>query len=93
MECNGLHSANKRAILKNLFRDWIFDLICLQETKLDEVYVPMAKSIWSCSNLGFVFKRASGSSEGHLSPVEQRRSEVRFIFSGFTFYFLEVCVC
>lgn len=58
----GIRSVEKRAILKNLFRDWRFDIICPQKTKLEEIDVLVARSVWSYGNLGFFFKGASRSS-------------------------------
>lgn len=37
-------NADRRAILKVLFRDWRFELICLQKTKLEEASLSVARS-------------------------------------------------
>ena len=69
MECEGLNDLEKRVLLRNVLRDWNCNLICLQETKLEDVELSDIRSIWGTSMLGFlgfsVFK-AIGSPGGVL---------------------------
>ena len=42
----GINDRDKRALPKFFLRDWNCDLICLQETKLEDVELSNIHSIW-----------------------------------------------
>ena len=62
----GLNDINKRAMLKNVLREWHCDLICLQETKLEDVNFNVVRSIWGNHHVGFSVLKARGAAGGVL---------------------------
>jgi len=58
----GLNDIAKRAMLKNVLREWKCDLICLQETKLEDVELNVVRSIWGNHQVGFSMLKARGAS-------------------------------
>ena len=62
----GINDRDKRALLKNFLRDWKCDLICIQETKLEEVALPNIRSIWGNQAVGFAVLKAIGTAGGIL---------------------------
>jgi len=54
----GINDRDKRALPKNFLRDWNCDLICLQETKLEEVEFSDIRSIWGNQAVGFAVLKA-----------------------------------
>ena len=62
----GIHDRDKRALLKNFLRDWNCDLICIQETKLEEVELADIRSIWGNHVVGFAVLKAIGTAGGIL---------------------------
>ena len=60
----GLNDHEKRVLLKNAFREWNCDLICLQETKLEKVELSDKRNIWGIQHVGFSMLKATGSVGG-----------------------------
>ena len=60
----GLNDSAKRDSLRNLLRDWNCDLVCLQETKLEDIELCDVRSIWGSRHVGFSVLRARGATGG-----------------------------
>lgn len=44
----GVNEGDKRLRVRNLFREWKADVICLQETKLDHMSRSLVSILWGC---------------------------------------------
>ena len=55
-----------RALLNIFLRGWNCDLICIQETKLEEVELADIRSIWGNQVVGFAVLKAIGTAGGIL---------------------------
>ena len=53
----GINDLRKRDVLKNYLRTWKCDLICLQETKLEDVSLSVIRSLWGHYALALLFLR------------------------------------
>ena len=62
----GLNDSGKRVLLRNVLRDWKCDLICLRETKMEDVEICDVRSIWGSQHVGFSVLRAVGTAGGVL---------------------------
>ena len=62
----GINDRDKRALLKIFLGDWNCDLICIQETKLEEVELADIRSIWGNHVVGFAVLKAIGAPGGIL---------------------------
>ena len=62
----GINDRDKRALLKKFLRDWNCHLICIQETKLEEVELADIRSIWGNQAVGFAVLKAIGAAGGIL---------------------------
>ena len=60
----GINDLRKRDVLKSFLREWKCDLICLQETKLEDVSPSVIRSLWGHNSVGFVCLKAVGASGG-----------------------------
>jgi len=60
----GLNNRDKRVLLENVLRGWNCDLICLQETKLEDVELSDIRSIWGNQHVGFSVLKAIGPRGG-----------------------------
>jgi len=60
----GLNDSRKRDVIKSFLREWRYDLICLQETKLEAVSLFVIRSLWGNFSAGFDFLKAEGASGG-----------------------------
>ena len=60
----GISDLRKRDVLKNFLRDCKCDLVCLQETKLEEVTCSAVRSLWENYSVDFAFLKAEGASGG-----------------------------
>jgi len=58
-----INDRDMRALLKNFLRDWKCDLICIQETKVEEVELADIRSIWGNQAVGFEVLKAIGQLE------------------------------
>ena len=75
----GLNDCRKRLIVKNLLRDWKYDVICLQETKLTGMDRQMVGNLWSCPFVDWVALDAVQTACGILLMWDRRvleRTEV-----------------
>jgi len=57
----GINDHDTRVLLKNLLKDWNCDLICLQQTKLEDVGLSDIRSIWGNQHVGFAVLKVTGS--------------------------------
>ena len=62
----GINDLRKIDVLKSFLRDWKCDLVCLQETKLEEVSCSIVRSLWRNYDVDFAFLKAVGASGGVL---------------------------
>jgi len=53
-------------VLRNVLREWNCDLVCLQETKLEDIELTDVRSIWGNQHVGFSMLRVRGAAEGVL---------------------------
>ena len=60
----GINDKEKRLLIKNVLRDWRCNLVCFQETKLDEVQLSDIRSIEGNQSMDFVALKAQGSAGG-----------------------------
>ena len=51
----GINDLRERDVLKGFLRDWKCDLICFQETKLEEVSCSVIRSLWGTILLILLF--------------------------------------
>jgi len=59
-----INDRDKRLLLKNILRDWSCNLVCIQETKLEEVQLSNIRSIGGNQFMDFVALKAQGSEDG-----------------------------
>ena len=76
----GINDPRKRDVLKSFLRDWKCDLVCLQETKLEEVSSPDVRSLWENYSVDFAFLKAEGASRG--ITVMWDKNTVNFVSSS-----------
>jgi len=62
----GLNDNVKRAMLRNVLREWNCDLVCLQEMKLEAIELTDVRSIWGNQFVGYSVLRATGAAGGIL---------------------------
>ena len=60
----GINDRDKRLFLKNILRDWSCNLVCIQETKLEEVQLFDIRCIGGNQSMDFVTLKAQGSAGG-----------------------------
>lgn len=70
---NGLNDFNKRDIIKSLVRKWKVDILCLQETKLQEWNAVLIHHIWGNRWAAWVELKASGTRGGVIVLWDKRR--------------------
>jgi len=58
----GISDLLKRDVVKSFLRGWKCDLICLQETKLQDISLSVIRSLWGQYSVGFMFLKAAGAS-------------------------------
>jgi len=53
-----INNHDRSVLLKNVLRDWNCDLVCLQQTKLEDVEASDICSIWENHQVGFAVVKA-----------------------------------
>ena len=72
----GLNNLQKRNVVKNLLRDWKYDVVCLQETKLSRIDWGVIRSLWSNQYVGWVALDAVNTAGGVLLMWDKRMLEM-----------------
>jgi exonuclease III len=63
----GLNLEEERMKIKGLIGEWKVDIVCLQETELQQVTREIARSLWGCFHL--VLHRVTRSFWRHFANV------------------------
>ena len=62
----GLNEGNKRLRIKNLLSKWKVDIVCLQETKLEQITNYLVQSLWRCPYVEWCHVVSHGATGGIL---------------------------
>ena len=62
----GINDRDKRTLLKSFLRDWKCDLVCLLETKMEDVSLLDVRALWGIQSVDFAALNAVGLSGGVL---------------------------
>jgi exonuclease III len=62
----GLNEEEKRMRMKGLIREWMEDIVYLQETKLQFINREVLRSLWGCTHVDWCFLESRGASRGIL---------------------------
>ena len=68
----GLNEVDKRLQIRNLLRSLKFDIVRLQETKLEWITRGIVRSIWSCPYVDWLYLGSDGASGGILLMWDRR---------------------
>ena len=69
----GVNDSDKRKVIKNLIRSNSANLVCLQETKVQEMKIDMVRSLGVGRFLSWTVLNAEGSARGILLFWDKRR--------------------
>ena len=69
----GVNDSDKRKVIKNLIRTNRVDLVCLQETKVQDMNIEMVRSLGVGRFLNWIALNAEGSAGGILLFWDKRR--------------------
>jgi hypothetical protein len=68
----GINDGEKRLRIRNLLKGWKADVICLQETKIDQITDRVVRSLWGCLHADWVYRGSDGASRGILLMWDRR---------------------
>lgn len=68
----GLNNKNKRSTLKSLINKWGADIICLQETNIEEWTSSLIRQVWGNRWISWVELKAIGTKGGILIMWDKR---------------------
>ena len=60
----GLNNPKKREVCKNLLKEWKYDIVCFQETKLSSLNSSVVRSLWGSPFLNWVALDAVNTPRG-----------------------------
>ena len=72
----GLNSPQKCELVKYWLHNWKCDAVCLQETKLDKIDLPLVRSLWGNSFVDWEMLPAIGTAGGVLLLWDRRVLEL-----------------
>jgi exonuclease III len=78
----GLNCRLKRSQIKNALKLWKGEVICLQETKLENISRSVVRSLWSNRFADWKFLESEGASGGILLMWDNRVTEVQDCVKG-----------
>ena len=61
----GLNDPHKHLVVRNLLREWKYDVVCLQETKIARMDRQMVCSLWSCLCVDWVTLEVDQTTGGY----------------------------
>ena len=67
-----LNDPQERLVVKNLFREWKCDVVCLQETKIASMNRQLVCSLWSYLYVDWVALEADRTADGALIMWDKR---------------------
>ena len=68
----GLNDLRKHLVVKNLLREWKYDVICLQETKIASMNRQLVCSLWSCPYVDWAVLEVDRTADGILLMWDKR---------------------
>lgn len=68
----GINDGEKRLRIRNLLKGWKADVICLQETKMDQITNRVVRSLWGCLHADWVYRGSDGALRGILLMWDRR---------------------
>jgi exonuclease III len=68
----GLNMVDKRMKIKSLLQEWKVDIVCLQETKVQNVNRELVQSLWGCNQVDLCALGPQGASGGILLIWDRR---------------------
>lgn len=69
----GVNDSKKRGIIKGCLRRWKSDVICLQETKMNDINNRVISGLWSDKKVDWIFLLADGSAKGILITWDKEK--------------------
>ena len=78
----GLNDSRKCLVVRNLLREWNYDVVCLQETKLAGMYKQLVCNLWSCPYVDWVTLDADWTTGGVLMMWDRRALEKLEVMVG-----------
>jgi exonuclease III len=62
----GLNEGNKCLRVRNMLRQWKVDIVCLQETKMENISSSFVRSLWGYAYVDWCFVASRSASGGIL---------------------------
>ena len=78
----GLNLVEKRMKIKSLLREWKVDVVCFQETKVQNVTRELVQSLWGCAQVDWCALGSHGASGGILLMWDRRVVEKMEAWEG-----------
>lgn len=69
LECDRLNEIENSLKIRNQLHNWIVDIVCIKETKLEYIPLSIIRSFWYCSQVGWHYT-IQWIIGWHLSHVE-----------------------
>jgi hypothetical protein len=79
---SGLNDARKRISINNFLKNWKLDVVCLQETKMDNFDSGVIQSMWVGPFMGWLTLLAAGTSDAILLMWDKRTVECLDVVEG-----------
>lgn len=86
----GLNDWGKHLILRGCFARWKLEIVCFQETKLDEYSDEIIKSLWKEADVGWHAILVRGSVGGIIIMWREERVKCVGVVKGGDYYILLV---
>ena len=77
-----LNNPQKREVCKNLLKEWMYDIVCFQETKVSFIDVAFVRSLWDSPFIDWAVLDAMQTSGGVLLIWDKRVFEKLDVIAG-----------
>jgi exonuclease III len=68
----GFNEGARRLRVRNLLREWKADVVCLQETKMEDMSSSVVRSLWGCHHVDWCCLNCRVASGGILLMWDRR---------------------